>query len=47
MTQPWFFATNSLTLSDPEYSDMILAMLASQRINAPYLVPYMMKEASR
>lgn len=41
MTQPWFFATNSLTLADPEYSGMILAMLASQRINAPYLVPYM------
>jgi hypothetical protein len=41
MTHPWFFATNALTLSDPDYINMTLAMLASQRINAPTLVPHM------
>jgi len=41
MTQPWFFATNAFTLEDPDYIHMIYAMLASQRINAPHLVPYM------
>jgi len=41
MKQYWFFANNELTVKYKEYCDMTLAMLASQSINAPDLIPLM------